>query len=670
MWQRIKSSWLLISCIALLLLLLLTAALEYRWINRVSDADRRQRHEFIETSLRGFSDDFRETISRPVPFFRASLAASKEKSFESSLIDLTKQWRSSSDRPQLLKSVSIGAQTDNGFVFERLLAGNDQLKNESWPEEFTRYRTILEKRLRMPGGEPPLFPNGFALELSRDDPVLVFPLVTGAPPPPENQATNRGASGSNAESSGQSRDNGPPSPQAQLPRDPLSSLRPAPPQGGIHVPELKDWCFLEINTEYLQQFLVPELIARHYDQIARSDYEIAIVSLRPFQIIYQSDPSSKPESLAQVDAGVVLFEKGTQLGRPGPPPPRADGPPPDDRPPRPPPPGGPPPREGPRILVAGTQRISLADIAANRPGQSDDDAWLLVLKSKSGSLDSLAEESRHHNLILSFGILLVLAASMTMLVLATSRARSLAQQQMEFVAGVSHELRTPLTVIQSTSYNLSKGMIQDAVRVQQYGAVIQKEARRLIDQVERMLSFAGIQSGRKLYDLRPTRVGEIIDRALAEYDDALTENNWRVEKEIDRDLPLVLADAGALESSVKNLLENAVKYAAICKWLSVSARRAQDGSGEVLITIADRGPGIPPKDLPHIFEPFYRGRRTDSSSQNGAGLGLCIVDRQMRAQGGHVTVESSSAGTSFTLHLPALATEAQKSGENKNVVVK
>jgi signal transduction histidine kinase len=278
---------------------------------------------------------------------------------------------------------------------------------------------------------------------------------------------------------------------------------------------------------------------------------------------------------------------------------------------------------------------------------------VLVVKNKAGSLEALVENARLHILLFSFIMLVLLAGSSVMLMLATVRARRLAQQQMEFVAGVSHELRTPLTVIQSTSYNLSQGTIQDPSRVQQYGDVIQREARRLINQIERMLSFAGIQSGRRVYDLQPTNVTEIAERSLAEYAVPFAEDGWQIEQHFAEDLPLVLTDGPALESALKNLFENGLKYAAQGKWLSVSACEAQGAKGrEVQITVVDRGPGIAAKDLPHIFEPFYRGRSV-SGTTSGAGLGLCLVERNLRALGGSVTVKSAPGdGASFTLHLP------------------
>lgn len=654
MFDRVKSNWIFIAGAALVLLTLFAAVLQYRWINRVSAADRRQRRDFLDTTLRGFSDDFHDTILRLLPFFRPSPVLKDGASLEPYLTDLSTQWRSSSDRPLLLSSVSIGIESDRGAVFKRLATGEKQFQDEAWPDELALYRTILEKRLRMPGGAPPLFPNGFAFELIQGKPALAFPLVVG-PLPPEGQP-GPGPPQFFPGLIDQMR-HGPALHEMQDQRDFLGSLRPAP-EGSNHFHELKGWCFLEIDAEYLRKNLLPELVARHYGR--NSDYKIAIVATKPFEIVYQSDGTPAIESLSQVDAGIVLFDTNIQPGHPGPPPP--DGPhPPNDHRLRPPPPPGPQP------FVSGEGGSAVPQIG-NLVGQAAN-AWVLVLKNRSGSLETLLAHSRRHNLALSFGIILLLAGSAVLFMIATARARNLARQQMEFVAGVSHELRTPLTVIQSTSYNLAKGMIQDVGRVKQYGAVIQNEARRLINQIERMLSFAGIQSGRVAYDFRETNVSEILDRALAEYASTFAANGWQVVKTVDENLPAVRADGPAIESAVKNLFENALKYASQGKWLSVSAREAPARKGrEVQIIVADNGPGILPKDLPHIFDPFYRGQNTVAEAVTGAGLGLCLVARHLRAHGGRATVQSSQkTGTSFTLHLPALDGSGAENGSSDDV---
>jgi signal transduction histidine kinase len=609
--RRVRINWLVPACVTVLLLTVIAGVLQYRWINRVSDADRLQRREVRERTLRNFSGDFRDALLRLLPFFRPPLNEKIDAEFEPYMIEITRQWQSTADRPQLLASISIGKQSDKGVVFRRLQTGDNQFKTEDWPNEFVVYRRILEERLRLPGGQPPLFADGSAFEFFQGRPVLIFPLVTGAPPT------------SGWQRSGGTMNESPPSQESLKPRDLLQSLRPAATPRSVDMPELSGWCFLEVDDDYLRQYLLPELMARHYGTGDR--YQVAVVASHPLSIIYGSDPTLTIGSLSKVNAGIVLLDANMQQGRQ--------------------------PRPGPKPFVSGPQGLSLAEMGDNRGGAGER-SWLLVVKNKVGSLEVLVDNARLHTLGFSVIILVLSAGSSVMLMLATVRARRLAQQQMEFVAGVSHELRTPLTVIQSTSYNLSQGTIQDASRVQQYGDVIQREARRLINQIERMLSFAGIQSGRRVYDSQPTNVAELAKRSLAEYASAFTAEGWKVEQHFAEDLPPVLTDGPALESALKNLFENALKYAARGKWLSVTACAAQARKGrEVQISVADRGPGIAPKDLPHIFEPFYRGQTPATTS--GTGLGLCLVERNLRALGGRVTVQSAPGeGTSFTLHLP------------------
>jgi signal transduction histidine kinase len=627
---RVKINWLVAGCVAVLLLTLIAGVLQYRWINFASEAHRRQGREATAGTLRNFCGDFRDVLLQLPSFFRPPPDEKNDIAFEPYMIQSARRWRGTSNRPQLLASISIGLQSDKGVVFRRLQTGENQFKTEEWPNEFVVYRRVLEERLRLPEGQVPLFPNGFAFEFFQDRPVLIFPLVTGAP---------SGASRQSGETTIQSPLLGPP----LQPRDWLQSLKPAPSPapGSDQVPELRGWCFLEVDSAYLRQHLIPELVAQHYGNGAR--YQVAVVLSQPLSIIYSSDETLTIASLSQVDAGIVLLDEKMPTDRQGPVP-SPDSSRLNER--------LPPPPPRPQAFVAGARGLSLAEILA-REG-ADDPAWVLVMKNKTGSVDALVENARLHIILFSFIMLVLLAGSSIMLMLATVRARRLAQQQMEFVAGVSHELRTPLTVIQSTSYNLSQGTIQDAGRVQQYGEVIQREARRLINQVERMLSFAGIQSGRLVYDLQPSNVTVIVQRSLAEYAAAFAESGWQIEQHLAEDLPLVITDGPALESALKNLFENALKYASQGKWLSVSARVAQAAKGrEVQLTVADRGPGIAPKDLPHIFEPFYRGQSVIAGTTSGAGLGLCLVERNLRAIGGDVTVESVlGEGTAFTLHLP------------------
>jgi two-component system phosphate regulon sensor histidine kinase PhoR len=117
----------------------------------------------------------------------------------------------------------------------------------------------------------------------------------------------------------------------------------------------------------------------------------------------------------------------------------------------------------------------------------------------------------------------------------------------------------------------------------------------------------------------------------------------------------VLGDGPALRSSIENLITNAVKYGGANRWVAIRADALQRGRRrDVRITVEDHGLGIPASDLPHIFEPFYRGTEAISRQIQGNGLGLSLVKRIVEAHGGRVTVETRpGSGSAFTIHLPA-----------------
>ena len=116
-----------------------------------------------------------------------------------------------------------------------------------------------------------------------------------------------------------------------------------------------------------------------------------------------------------------------------------------------------------------------------------------------------------------------------------------------------------------------------------------------------------------------------------------------------------MGDVDALKSALQNLFSNAVKYSDKPCSLSVSAKRTKgEGGAAVEIQIEDHGPGIPPSDLPHIFEPFYRGKVACDEQIEGSGIGLSLVKHVVDAHGGTIRVTSpDSGGSRFTVLLPA-----------------
>jgi two-component system phosphate regulon sensor histidine kinase PhoR len=174
--------------------------------------------------------------------------------------------------------------------------------------------------------------------------------------------------------------------------------------------------------------------------------------------------------------------------------------------------------------------------------------------------------------------------------------------------------------------------------------------------VDEVLLFAAGRFGRSgNVDLRPTEVGPILEQSLAASEAMLRDAGFTIQKEISAQVPFVMADPEALGKCVENLISNAMKYSGENRWVAVRTSCAPDqGSSEVNISVEDRGIGISPADLPHVFEPFYRAQGVRDGQVRGVGLGLYLVKRMMEAMGGRVSVSSKlSKGSVFTLHFPA-----------------
>jgi two-component system phosphate regulon sensor histidine kinase PhoR len=229
--------------------------------------------------------------------------------------------------------------------------------------------------------------------------------------------------------------------------------------------------------------------------------------------------------------------------------------------------------------------------------------------------------------------------------------RRLESMRRDFVANVSHELRTPIAAIRAAAETLESGAMSDAAAAKDFIGMITRQSERLHELVEDLLELSRIEA-QKL-DLKPIAidVAELIDHMIGLY--ALSANRRGVEL-VTGPCPqrLVLtADRRALEQILSNLVDNAIKYSTPRTVVTLSAKMRND---EILIGVADTGPGIAAKHLPRLFERFYRVDRGRSRDVGGTGLGLSIVKHLTEALGGHVMVESvPGVGSTFTIQVPA-----------------
>jgi signal transduction histidine kinase len=417
------------------------------------------------------------------------------------------------------------------------------------------------------------------------------------------------------------------------------------------------YMIVELNREVFSKRFLSELAQRYFGGGENLLYQVAIVdAANPAKFIFASEARPSPDLARSPDGTVRLFNSNSRRMRglePGPaeprPPGRATN---RDRNPPPPFPAG-----TRRELAARPRGFFATPILADASAAG----WQLVVRRPGATLVEAVTTMWKRDLLLGFGVLLILGASMALVLVWTQRIRRLAKMQMEFVAGVSHELRTPVSVISSAAENLADGVVEARPQVVQYGALIRSEAQRLAAMIEQVLLFAATRNHQEQYQPCPVPVAETIDSAVADMAHLTAAKGFTVEKEVAPDIPAVMADPKALRRCLQNLVTNALKYGANGHWLAI---RAHPGSGaeegEVLITVQDRGEGIEPGEIPHIFEPFYRGSTARASQTHGTGLGLSLAKEAMEAMGGRLTVSSQvGQGSAFTLHFPAVKRSQQ-----------
>lgn len=290
------------------------------------------------------------------------------------------------------------------------------------------------------------------------------------------------------------------------------------------------------------------------------------------------------------------------------------------------------------------------------PVQPGDDArqWQLAAQYSSGSLEAAVAQWRKQNLVISLGLLAILAGCVMLVLSVARRSERLAEFQMDFVAGFSHELCTPLAVVNSAVENLADGVVDNAEQAQEYVGILRDQSARLERLLDQVLQLASRRFEQSALKLRTVDVTSIVARSIAASEPALRDAGLTLHQEIAPDLPVVMADPAALGECVENLINNAIKYGSTGGWIGVSVGKVQHGSDEeVQITIEDRGIGISVTDRAKIFDPFYRTQSVRDSHVRGAGLGLYLVKQTMESMGGWVSVSSDlGRGSHFTLHFP------------------
>lgn len=253
------------------------------------------------------------------------------------------------------------------------------------------------------------------------------------------------------------------------------------------------------------------------------------------------------------------------------------------------------------------------------------------------------------NMLVGLGTFLIVTYLLNRLKVSMEQQKRLQQQQADFLHMVSHDLRAPVTIIQGHADVLAETLEQRQIdgSLREGVESIRRGIRRINVMIQDLVDSARLEGGQLTLNLQSVDLTAYLPSLLTR-SAAIIEIN-RIRLDLPAGLPPVLADADRLERILINLLSNALKYSAPDAEVRLSARQ-QDG--EVVISVIDQGYGIPPDDLPHVFERFYRAKGQHKAE--GIGLGLYITEMLVEAHGGRIRAESEiGKGSTFSFTLPA-----------------
>ena len=227
-----------------------------------------------------------------------------------------------------------------------------------------------------------------------------------------------------------------------------------------------------------------------------------------------------------------------------------------------------------------------------------------------------------------------------------TETRRIEMVRRDFVANASHELKTPLTALRGFAETLLEDDLPEDLRREWLGS-IRSHTLRLQRLVDDLLDLSRLESGGWVAREEIVELEPLVEYVLAEFSTMAQDRKLTLKSEGNA---VVVADEHGLEQVIKNLVDNAVRYAPVGGKIEVTIGEA-DGSGR--IAVADNGPGIPTSALPRIFERFYRVDPSRARAEGGTGLGLAIVRHLVQAMGGEVWAESElGKGTEVIFTLP------------------
>ncbi len=238
--------------------------------------------------------------------------------------------------------------------------------------------------------------------------------------------------------------------------------------------------------------------------------------------------------------------------------------------------------------------------------------------------------------------------------------RNTEKLQTALLNAISHDLRTPLvSVIGVLSGLEEEGMNLDDTAKRNLIQVAREEAERLNHLITNLLDESRIEAGVIKLSKQPSEVQDLVGAALEQLGSRTGLRSIKID--LPADMPFISVDFGLIVQTLVNILDNAFKYSPSDSTIEIKGRYV---ANEVQIEIADRGVGIPPPDLAHVFDKFYRIKRPDTVT--GTGLGLSISKGIIEAHGGRITAENREGGGTIIRIVLPLDKPKTEGGEKAN----
>jgi signal transduction histidine kinase len=234
---------------------------------------------------------------------------------------------------------------------------------------------------------------------------------------------------------------------------------------------------------------------------------------------------------------------------------------------------------------------------------------------------------------------------------ADRKQRELDSLRRDLIAWISHDLQTPLTSMRAILEALSDGVVDEPEMVKRYLLTAQRDVMSLSALIDDLFQMSQLDAGGFPLHRAQASLNDLVSDTLESFSELAKKQEIILEGHVEADVDPVSMDTQAIGRVLNNLISNALRHTPDQGRISLWVRRTAQG---VEVTVSDTGEGISTKDIPHIFERFYRGDASRSRNRGiGAGLGLAIARGIVNAHGGDIRVESQvGKGTQFTFHIP------------------